>query len=409
MPKVVGFPFDYKYENLDIFYNDQNFHRHAEALIKDPKKLPKEIQFLKTASAKLIKAARAYGKKQNIGSFIKWHKQYLEFLPTMGTVIAPERVLTTQIKEFLSEEAFIAVSITKETKTALEQKALLTIASSVKQGTALTKALQAHSKKFGWIGNKFTSRNPFTVEAVLERVTQLKTSAKHKLHQTEITRARQFIESKKIIANCTPQQKKLISLYQELLYWRTTRAEALAFACELTAPLFESIAKAAKLTREELLRFSGKEIISIARTALIPNASKRLHFYGQSVNGKIKIFWGKDGRVNKSIKQILEFSGTIASKGFARGKIKIIHSLTDIAKIKKGDILVAAATTPAMVPAMEKAAAIVTDTGSMSSHAAIISRELNIPCIVGTKIATKILKDGDMVEVDGNTGEIKIV
>ena len=75
----------------------------------------------------------------------------------------------------------------------------------------------------------------------------------------------------------------------------------------------------------------------------------------------------------------------------------------------KGGILVAPMTTPEYIFAMKKSIAVITDTGGLMSHAAVVSRELGIPCIVGTKIATKVLKDGDMVEVDANRGIIKII
>jgi len=77
--------------------------------------------------------------------------------------------------------------------------------------------------------------------------------------------------------------------------------------------------------------------------------------------------------------------------------------------MKKGDILVAGQTRPTLMTAIHKAGAIVTDEGGIISHAAIISRELKKPCIIGTKIATKILKDGDLVEVDANNGIVKIL
>ena len=95
--------------------------------------------------------------------------------------------------------------------------------------------------------------------------------------------------------------------------------------------------------------------------------------------------------------------------GKTKGIVKIIYTKDDIKKVQKGDILVAEATVPDYVPAMRKASAIVTDLGGLTSHAAIVSRELGTPCIVGTKIATKVLKDGDLVEVDANKGAIKIL
>lgn len=81
----------------------------------------------------------------------------------------------------------------------------------------------------------------------------------------------------------------------------------------------------------------------------------------------------------------------------------------DVAKLVKGDVLVSIATTPDLVTAMRKASAIVTDVGGLTCHAAIVSRELGIPCIVGTKIATKVLRDGGVVEVDATRGIVKRV
>jgi phosphoenolpyruvate synthase/pyruvate phosphate dikinase len=75
----------------------------------------------------------------------------------------------------------------------------------------------------------------------------------------------------------------------------------------------------------------------------------------------------------------------------------------------KGDVLVATWTEPKYTPIMKLASAIVTDEGGLTSHAAIVSRELNIPCVIGTKNATKVLKTGDMVEVDANNGVVKII
>jgi len=105
--------------------------------------------------------------------------------------------------------------------------------------------------------------------------------------------------------------------------------------------------------------------------------------------------------------QVDELKGTCASPGKARGQIKIIEYPKDIAKMKKGDILISETTYPSLVPAMKNAAAIVTNAGGLSCHAAIVSRELGIPCVVGTKIVTKVFKDGDRVEVDATKGIIK--
>jgi len=98
--------------------------------------------------------------------------------------------------------------------------------------------------------------------------------------------------------------------------------------------------------------------------------------------------------------------GAPASPGIAFGPVKILTSPKEIDKIKNGDILVATQTNPDYVPAMKKAAAIVTDKGGRTSHAAIVSRELGIPAIVGTEKATKVLKNDQIVTVNGATGEV---
>jgi len=96
--------------------------------------------------------------------------------------------------------------------------------------------------------------------------------------------------------------------------------------------------------------------------------------------------------------------GLGASPGIGSGKVKIISSAEELDKIKEGDVLVTVMTNPDMVPAMKRASAIVTDEGGMTCHAAIVSRELGIPCIVGTQNATKVLKDNMEVTVDGTRG-----
>ena len=99
-------------------------------------------------------------------------------------------------------------------------------------------------------------------------------------------------------------------------------------------------------------------------------------------------------------------TGLGASPGVAAGKVALLKDTEDMEKVKMGDILVTTMTTPDMVPAMKRAAAIVTDEGGMTCHAAIVSRELGVPAIVGTKTATKLLKDGLLITVDGEKGHV---
>jgi len=99
-------------------------------------------------------------------------------------------------------------------------------------------------------------------------------------------------------------------------------------------------------------------------------------------------------------------SGAPASPGVASGPVKLVSDASHIDKVFVGDVLVAEMTTPDYVPAMKRAVAIVTDRGGRTAHAAIVSRELGIPCVVGTERATKTLKDGQMITVDGSSGKV---
>jgi pyruvate,water dikinase len=99
-------------------------------------------------------------------------------------------------------------------------------------------------------------------------------------------------------------------------------------------------------------------------------------------------------------------TGAPASPGIATGPVRLIFDASQIDKVKDGDILVAEMTTPDFVPAMKRAAAIVTDRGGRTAHAAIVSRELGIPCVVGTGQAMSTLKDGQVITVDGSHGNV---
>lgn len=98
--------------------------------------------------------------------------------------------------------------------------------------------------------------------------------------------------------------------------------------------------------------------------------------------------------------------GLSASPGIKKGKVRVVMSMDDLHKVEKGDILVTPMTNPDMVPAMGKASAIVTNDGGTTSHAAIVSREMGVPCVVGTGDITKLVKDGDEITVDATNGII---
>lgn len=178
-------------------------------------------------------------------------------------------------------------------------------------------------------------------------------------------------------------------------------------ADELKVPkdlvLFMNYQEIIQSLNEKRLKINPKEIIS------------RKNFYvAIGSDEKIKLYITKQAQ--KMAKKIINekkkyntniVEGKIAFKGMIKGKVKNAVSVNDLKNIKSGQVLVCPMTTIKYMPYLKKFSAIITDEGGITSHAAIISREMQIPCVIGTKIATKVLKDGDEVEVDANKGVVR--
>jgi pyruvate,water dikinase len=168
-------------------------------------------------------------------------------------------------------------------------------------------------------------------------------------------------------------------------------------------------------------KISDKDIVTLAKIA---DGLQKHYYFPQDIEWakeKNKIFivqtrpvttinQGVSEPEQKSVKNSsnlsIILSGIPASPGIATGKVKIVKTPKGIGRVKQGDVLVSVMTSPDFVPAMKKASAIVTDEGGMTSHAAIVSRELGLPCVVGAKQATKKLVEGQLVTVDGSDGNV---
>ncbi len=162
------------------------------------------------------------------------------------------------------------------------------------------------------------------------------------------------------------------------------------------------------MTQDELLNFIENVKIPDERQLFLRHkrssvyfTKKKIYFLSAIDTDRIEKIW-----LNDSEKKILK--GASAFKGKVKGRCKVILDYYG-ATIKSGEILVTGMTNPNYLLLMKKAAAIVTDGGGLLSHAAIVARELKKPCVIGTKIATKVLHNGDLVEVDADKGVVKII
>jgi len=117
----------------------------------------------------------------------------------------------------------------------------------------------------------------------------------------------------------------------------------------------------------------------------------------------------KGGASSVGVRMLTELKGSVAYQGIVHGRARIVNSIDGMKGFQEGDVLVSIQSSPSLMPAIQKCSAIVTDEGGIMCHAAIVARELKKPCIIGTKVATKVIKDGDMLEVDADKGIVRIL
>jgi len=183
--------------------------------------------------------------------------------------------------------------------------------------------------------------------------------------------------------------------------------------------LLKEWARRLKITEDQIKTLTDSELKQLIKGKELnwKKINQRQYYYAMGTfNHKLFLYYGKTEKQIEDKyfsflvdKKSNELKGISAQKGIVRDYAKIILSYDDFKKFKKDNILVATNTMPEYMPIIRKAKAIITDIGGITCHAAIVSRELKKPCIIGTKIATKVLKDGDLVEVDADRGIVKIL
>ena len=211
------------------------------------------------------------------------------------------------------------------------------------------------------------------------------------------------------------KERQVFDLTAEIVWLKNYRKEVSFLAYYFLGKIMKELAKRASLSINQINCVLHTEMQNFDKmSAEVLN--ERYKFSVMSLqNSKLVVMTGDKGRafLKKQKFEVIKkdksgvLTGTTAYAGVVSGVVKIVNHPEDMIKMNEGDVMVAHTTFPSLVPAMKKAAAIVTDDGGVTCHAAIVARELKKPCVVGTKTATKDLKDGDMIEVDANLGIIK--
>ena len=284
------------------------------------------------------------------------------------------------------------------------------------------KALEKHYQKyyyikFLWLGKDGVNSFDYYLKELVKLIGR-GVNAKKLLQEKQEELKQQLTKREQLIKKLGIKRKWLtiFNAWGDFMVTKIYRRFAQIYAIYRMQPVIKEIAKRLKIT-EMQIRFMltcevGQALLrgKINRKELKERTKFCVYYVEKNFE---KVYIGNQAKKlakqikEKDLSKITEIKGQTGCIGKAKGTVKIIIRPRDMVKMKKGDILVSIATDPDIVPAMKKAAAIVTEQGGVTSHAAIVSREMNIPCVIGTKIATKVLKDGDVVEVDANKGIVK--
>ncbi len=286
-----------------------------------------------------------------------------------------------------------------------------------KQFPEFDKLLEEHYKNFLWIF--FMYEGPVLQKAYfVQRIKENMTATDSVREELEQNKRLLPLQEKLLQRICDSEAERIIfSFPRRLVETKAYRKDAMYFGCFVLEKLFNEIAKRLGITLDEVRYMRRQELIDALQGkfkdfSVLKERIKYSVFF--AVNGKRTFLVGEDARkwykANvkvEAVSKAKELKGTPAFQGFVKGRVKVINHPNEIFKMNKGDVLVSHATNPNLLPAMDMAAAIVTDIGGLTCHAAIVAREFRIPCIVGTRIATQVLKDDDLVEVDAEKGIVK--
>ncbi len=246
-----------------------------------------------------------------------------------------------------------------------------------------TRSLGSIQKEFGWIKVRDWFSEGFTL--------------------TELKRERVHLRSVKSQPYRHPKVprplRQLAAISQELVYLRTLRTDVLFELMWRARPILRAVARKYRIPFSSLRDYAAQDLIA-GTPRQYPRLMTCVSF------GPHFAFFDKP-ILNDRYDAHSSLNGVTANSGIARGVAKIVRTAHEIGKVNSGDILIAPTTAPSYIIGMKKAAAFVTDEGGITSHAAIVSREMHKPCVIGTKIATKVFKDGDRVEVDATRGVVR--
>ena len=441
MPNILGKDFFLTRRRIidnDIFCDEDQYEHVKNQILKDYKKIiPDFFNKVLNTNQEYIDFASKLPSEQELEKLsnkelIKVFEEYYAFYEKcVGIIAVPVfceialmDVINKKLKKYFKDEKdkqeFLLAASYSEKKTATYQEKidLLNLALKIKDKKNIKqyeKDVLEHEKKYDWIHETLFLGERYDKDKIINQINKfIDENPSKKLEELKQIEEKENQSFEKAIDNIDKDFLEDIKLLQELVYFRNYRLEQMNLGCHKGRPLLREITKRLKLTYNELIYLYPTEIIESLEKGLTVSKkeiNERIKKYALvTIDGETKLYTGKqvDELLEKEEEEnIDEVKGIVASKGKATGTARIVKDRSELHKVNKGDILITKLTTPDFVVAMEKSAAIVTDMGGLTSHAAIVSRELGIPCVTGTKIATKVFKDGDTIEVNAEKGLVK--
>lgn len=332
--------------------------------------------------------------------------------------------LKQELKPFVKEKEFEMVwsTLTQVTKLSLRQQkdeALLQLALKIrtKKNFQYTKHLQKIYQKFCWLDYMYygPSHTFEDFETELQNLVHSKSPESLKTKMSCLKKEQRTLMKK---FNFSAHARRIVVLAQNILFQKGWRKDVEYHGFNCYEPFFRELAKR-KGERDwknllYLLPWEMQDFLFTNKPFLSQLHDRREFSLFTASTEKCTLVSGTKAQkffeklytkeVNKKEQSV---TGQCAFAGKVQGTVKIVLVRDDIKKMNTGDVLVSQATSPDLIEAMKKASAIVTNVGGLICHAAITSRELKIPCVVGTQNATTVFQDGDMVEVDATKGVIK--
>ena len=272
------------------------------------------------------------------------------------------------------------------------------IGSPVRISVELEERLRKFCKRYGYLGMKYFTGHPWTL---WEAYSMLLADKEGELGVGNLAGEERII-----------YESSLQRYAGQLLQLRTEKWEAMCQGAYLFRKMvMEHFADRIYYPDFIYLRISEAIDVLSGRYLRQELVAEREHHVIEITDDGVKLLAG--GKIlaggDENMGEVREIKGVCAQPGKVRGTVKVVLTPKECGKVREGDILVATMSTPDFLPGMMKAAAFVTDLGGMTCHVAIVSREMKKPCVIGTKNATKVLKDGDEVEVDAEAGVVKII